>query len=69
LPSIPGPKASARDTTGLPLAKQGLNRALRLLTDCIKIKEDSADLYKKLEDDSEALRSLRASFFQKGGVM
>jgi hypothetical protein len=28
--------------------------------------EDKADVYNKLEDNIEANRSLRASFFQKG---
>ena len=31
--------------------------------------EDSADIYNKLEDNIEANRSLKASFFQGGGNM
>jgi hypothetical protein len=29
--------------------------------------EDSANLYKELEDNTKAFKSLKASFFKKGG--
>ena len=42
-------------------------RPLRLLRNWIKIWEDGADAYDELEDDIQMLRSLRTSFFTKGG--
>ena len=40
---------------------------LRLLRNWIKMWEDRADAYDELEDDIQMLRSLRISFFTKGG--
>ena len=40
---------------------------LRLLRNWIKMWEDRADAYDELEDDIQMLRSLRTSFFTKGG--
>ena len=42
-------------------------RPLKLLRNWIKMWEDRANLYNKLEDDTQMLRSLRASFFIRGG--
>ena len=42
-------------------------RPLRLLRNWIKMQEDGADSYDELEDDIQMLRSLRISFFTKGG--